>query len=145
LIDQLSRAIVTIISPVVVVKVHFGVVLEAKVLAHSFFFLIIARSHQCAPMSSTPLSVAAPYQCWQLLSHFKCINCWVYPGLAPFRPQNCPGIWTPSNMSFLGPTQVHLPNDILIGSAVFEGLVVVTNRQTDHTSYTTPSVAIGCI
>jgi len=37
-------------------------------------------------------------------------------------PNNCPfawGIWDPSNTCFLGPTRVHNPNDISIGSAVF--------------------------
>jgi len=35
---------------------------------------------------------------------------------------------------FLGPTRVHNPNDISIGSVVFAGLTVVTNRETDkHT------------
>jgi len=38
-------------------------------------------------------------------------------------------IWTPSNTWFLGPTRVHIPNDITIGSAVFAGLTVVTDRQ----------------
>jgi len=35
---------------------------------------------------------------------------------------------TPSN-TFLGPTRVHNPNSILIGSAVFAGLTIVTNWQ----------------
>jgi len=50
------------------------------------------------------------------------------------NPQNCPFpwlIWTPSNPWFLGPTQVTHPNGISIGSAVFAGLMNVTNRQTD--------------
>jgi len=51
----------------------------------------------------------------------------------PFPPQNCPfpwGIWTPSNTWFPGPTQVLNPNGIPIGSAVFAGLISVTDRQT---------------
>jgi len=39
----------------------------------------------------------------------------------PF-PKNCPfswGIWTLSNLWFLGPVLVHNPNGIIIGSAVF--------------------------
>ena len=32
------------------------------------------------------------------------------------------GIWSPSNTRFIGPTRVHSPNGILIGSAVFAGL-----------------------
>ena len=41
-------------------------------------------------------------------------------------------IWTPSNTWFLGPIGVHIPNDITIGSAVFAGLTVVTDRLTDR-------------
>jgi len=48
--------------------------------------------------------------------------------------------WTPSNTWFLGPTHFHIPNGILIGSAVFAGLTIVTetpmdwqtDRQTDR-------------
>ena len=36
------------------------------------------------------------------------------------------------NTRFLGPTQVHNPNDISIDSAVFARLTVVTDAQTDH-------------
>jgi len=38
----------------------------------------------------------------------------------------------PSNTWFLGPTGVHFPNGISIGSAVFAGLTIVTDRPTDH-------------
>jgi len=60
------------------------------------------------------------------------------PGPAPFSPQNSPftcGIWTPVNEWFLGPTRVHIPNGISIGSAVLAGLTVVTDRQTDRPRY----------
>jgi len=55
-----------------------------------------------------------------------------------FLPSKLPlrtGIWTPSNTKFLGPTQVHKPNDMSIGSAVFAGLTIVTDRQTDRPRY----------
>jgi len=43
------------------------------------------------------------------------------------------GIWTLSNIWFLGPTRVHNPNGILIGSGVFSGLTILTNRiETDR-------------
>jgi len=49
---------------------------------------------------------------------------------APF-PQKFPlpmgGIWAPSNTWFLGPTRILNPNGILIGSAVFAGLITVTD------------------
>jgi len=44
-------------------------------------------------------------------------------------PNNCPfawGIWAPSNICFLGPTQVHNPNGILISSTVFEQMSTVS-------------------
>jgi len=37
---------------------------------------------------------------------------------------------TPSITGFFGPTGVHLPNGISIGSAVFAGPIAVTDRQT---------------
>jgi len=39
---------------------------------------------------------------------------------------------TPSNTWFLGPTHVFKSKGILIGSATFAGLTIMTNRQTDH-------------
>ena len=47
------------------------------------------------------------------------------------QPPNCPfpwGILAPSNTWFLGPTRVHIPNGISIGSAVFIRLTAVTDR-----------------
>jgi len=41
-------------------------------------------------------------------------------------------MWTPFNTWFLWPTRVHIPNGIMIGSAVFAGLTIVTDRQTDR-------------
>jgi len=54
---------------------------------------------------------------------------------------------TPFNTGFLGPTRVHMPNGILIGSAVFAGLTIVTCRPTDRptTDHATPSVTVGRI
>ena len=50
----------------------------------------------------------------------------------------------PSNTRFLRTTGVHIPNGILIGSAVFAGLTIITDRQTDRpTDHATPSVTIG--
>jgi len=37
----------------------------------------------------------------------------------------------PSNTCFLGPTRVHNPNGISIGSSIFAGLTSVTDRPTD--------------
>ena len=38
----------------------------------------------------------------------------------------------PTNTWFLGPTRVHNPDGISIGSAVFAGLTIVTDRPTDR-------------
>jgi len=52
------------------------------------------------------------------------------------------GIWTPSHTWFLGLTWAHIPNSILIGSAIFAGFMVVTEQQTDRLTYhATPPVA----
>jgi len=47
-----------------------------------------------------------------------------------------------SNTRFLGPIRAHKPNGNWIGSAVFAGLITVTDRLTDHTARL---VTIGCI
>jgi len=53
------------------------------------------------------------------------------------------GIRPPPNTRFLGPTRVYNPNGTSIGSAVFVGLAVMPNRETDsHTDHAT-SIAIG--
>ena len=38
----------------------------------------------------------------------------------------------PSNAWFIGPTEIYSPKSILIGSAVFAGLTIVTDKQTDR-------------
>jgi len=59
---------------------------------------------------------------------------------SPFKSDPCYGeIWTPC---FFGPTRVHIPNGISIGSVVFAWPMVITDRQTDRPHY---SVAIGCL
>jgi len=68
---------------------------------------------------------------------------------AAHSPQNCPfpwGIWTASNIWFLGPIRALNPNGISIGLAVFAGLTSVTDRQTDRRKdHATRSVTIGLI
>ena len=52
--------------------------------------------------------------------------------IAPLREGSGP----PSNTWFLGPTRVHLPNGISIGSAVLQGSPSLqTERQTDRPHY----------
>ena len=46
----------------------------------------------------------------------------------------------------VGPTRVHNPNGISIGSAVFAGFTIVADRPTDRqTGHATPSVTVGRI
>jgi len=52
------------------------------------------------------------------------------------------GSGPPSTTWFPGPTRVLNPNGILIGAAIFAGLISVTDRPTDHA---TQSVTIGRI
>jgi len=57
-----------------------------------------------------------------------------YNGL-PLPPQNYLFAWGSgllSNTWFLWPTRVYNPNGISIGSAVFAGRTILTNRQTDR-------------
>ena len=59
----------------------------------------------------------------------------------PLPPQNCHFPWGDLDPHLIrgslgpGPTRVLNPNGISIGSAVFAGLTDVTDRQTDHTSW----------
>ena len=59
----------------------------------------------------------------------------LYNGPSPLKLPLCMGIWTPSNVRFLAPTQVYIPNGIWIGPAIFAGLTIVTDRPTDRYCY----------
>jgi len=43
-------------------------------------------------------------------------------------------LWTPSNTWFLGPTQIHNPKGISIGSAIFAGLSIVTAKRPSYSA-----------
>jgi len=64
----------------------------------------------------------------------------------PFPPQNCTFPWGDLDPHLihgsLGPPESNNPNGISIGSAVFAGLTSVTDRPTDHATW---SVTIGRI
>jgi len=76
------------------------------------------RTHRCCPLANKVENIDCPSMTLQ-----KC----------PFL---CGNSGPPTNTWFLGPTQVHVANGISIGSSVFAGLKVATNRhthtQTDH-------------
>ena len=82
----------------------------------------------------SPQSKRHPYRFSRLCTD-DC-RVWLYFTMGrPFSPKNLPfpwGIWTPSNTSFPGPTQVLNPNGSSIGSAVFARLTSVTGRPTDR-------------
>jgi len=44
----------------------------------------------------------------------RCRHTWMVSGIQQLAP-----VCTPPNTYFFGPTRVHIPNDILIGSAIF--------------------------
>ena len=51
----------------------------------------------------------------------------------PLKIFPCRGVFgPPSNTRFLWPTRLHVTNDISIGSVVFAGLTIVTDRPTDR-------------
>jgi len=75
-----------------------------------------------------------PRRCWQLTDKVENINCVTY---------NWPGdtlkfafYWNPPNSWFIGPIRVYSPNCTSIGSSVFVGLTVMTNRQTHTHTHT---------
>jgi len=86
--------------------------------------------------------------CWVALSILTNVSMLVL-GRSPSAIKIARGharIWTPSNTWFLAPIQIHIPNGILIGSAIFAELTIVTDWPTDRqTDHATPSVAIGRI
>jgi len=74
----------------------------------------------------------SPQPKWHL-DRFSYIHIGAFTMGRPFPLKIAPshgGSGPPSNTWFLGPTRVHNPNGISIGSAVFAGLTSVTDRQT---------------
>ena len=75
---------------------------------------VIQKAHPCAetqPFFSVfnQLTAESPYTLqWTVSFSLK---------IAPLRLR----IWSPSNACFLGPTGVHIPNNISIGSAFLQG------------------------
>jgi len=108
----------------------------------------IRQGRHIAPLSNTYASLDPPESTSQMTSR----SVW------PFLHNGPPLVLSkllvrigrpgpPSNIWFLGPTWVHSPNDISIGSAVFcraHDCNWPTDRQTDKPRYT-PSVTIGRI
>jgi len=57
-----------------------------------------------------------------------------------YRIRQVAPMCTHSSTWLLGPTPVHMPNDISIGSAVFAELMTVTDRPTDHATLSVKTV-----
>jgi len=101
--------------------------------------MVFARWCQCAPPSNTcflgPTQVHIPNGISinsatfaQLMAETTYTFQWAVPFPLKISISHR-RIWTPS----LGqPTQVHNPNGILISSAIFAGLVIMTERQTNR-------------
>jgi len=106
-------------------------------------WIVVIRLHQCAAPSNTCF-LGPPESTSQTAS--KSVQPF-FAQLMPEDPHNLQtlqwaapfplkiaslhgGIWTPSNAWFLGPTHIHNPNSISIGSAIFAEFMIVADRQT---------------
>jgi len=68
------------------------------------------------------------------------VSLYLTPPFCPTKLPLCKGIWTPSNIWFLGPTRVHPSNGILIGIVVFAWLTIMTDRPTERPRYSVCNV-----
>jgi len=93
--------------------------------------IIFARWRQCDPVYPIGICVVPVLP---LVSRFEHINRQTCPGSATFPLKIAPSCFgiPQSNTWFLGPTRVHTPNGIYIGSAVLARLTIVTDRPTDR-------------
>jgi len=70
------------------------------------------------------------HQCWPLLDYTSCWTCLGMSCAGPYLPSNLPLCVRisghQSNTWFLGVTRVHIPNGIMIGSAVFAQLTALS-------------------
>jgi len=80
-----------------------------------------------------------------LIDPFCCVHCSrdsQYFSVGQTNPQNCPFSWeilNPSNNGSLGPEVSPPPNGISIGSAIFAGLMDMTDSQTYRQPYSIAS------
>ena len=103
--------------------------------------IVFTRWHQCAPPSSLNPSKSTSQMASPSIQPFLQLmadSAYTLQWAVPFPPQNCPftsASGPPSNTCFFGPTRVHNPNGITIGSAIFAWFTIVTDRLTDRPSY----------
>jgi len=87
-------------------------------------------------MQGNPNIRATGKGAWRLMGKFWCHP----PQKYLFLRQSGP----PPNTSFLGPTEVHIRNGILIGAAILQGSQSLQIGQTDRqTNHATPSISTG--
>jgi len=107
--------------------------------------IVFSRWRQRVPLTSNG-SLHSPSRHLNSLIHFRTTHATysLYFTVGQETPQNCPilrGSGSRTETRFHGPTRVHIPNDISIGTAVVEQLMTYTQT---HTCYATP-VAVSRI
>jgi len=112
---------------------------NAAMPPHKDGSVLFARCRQCAPLCFLGLPRTYIQNCISIGSAVfaqltaECPYTLQWAASSPLK--TAPLHWGSGPLSktwFLGPTRVHNPNGISIGSAVFVGLTKVTDRQTDH-------------
>jgi len=134
---------------------------ELKTFLHQWSFATTELTQFIQPSPAVPLRLCnMPLQCiFDTVTSNQCILITVISGQSNLAESThrC-STWTVllysrgganvhpclMHVCFLGPTRVHNPNGISIGSAVFAGLTIVTDRQTTRLRFR-PSVEIGRI
>ena len=119
---------------------HFGDVLPSQSLGIVLKKLNLTQQKQTTQEQNSLSWNITICQSNLTKSHIVAAYGQYYPSPLKIAPSNG-GSGTPSNTWFLAHTQVHNPNGISIGSAVFAGLTIVTDRLTDHAT----SITIGRI
>jgi len=106
--------------------------------------IVFARWRQCAPhLTHASMGHPGPYPKWHLNRFSDCCTAhsreslyFTMGRLFPLKIAHLHGGSEPSfNTWFLEPTRVHNPNSISIGSAIFAGLMIMTDRPTDRWRY----------
>jgi len=119
----------------------------AASLPHTDSSTVFAMWHQCGSLDppnsiSQTASQLVPVQPVLQTSESLCTLQWVAIFLFKIAHLHRESEPPQYNTWFLDPAQIHIPKNILINSAVFAGIMIGTDRQTDHV---TVSVTIGHI
>ena len=115
--------------------------LQSRIAAAHGWVIAFARWRQCAlPFTMLPWTHPNPHPKRHLdwFSRFAQLTAenpytlQLQPPLSPSKSPIGMGICTQSNTRFFGPTRFHNPDSISIGSVVFAGFTIVTDRPTDR-------------